>query len=94
MMNNRPSRYPEHEKLAAISDQSQTIGQFLDWLAEVGIHRARWVVLDSMWTEEESELCLDITSIQDLLAEYFDIDQDVITAEKWAMLDDLRARQQ
>ena len=26
------SKYPEHEKLSAIKDESQAIGEFLDWL--------------------------------------------------------------
>ncbi len=26
------SKYPEHEKLSAVKDQSQAIGEFLEWL--------------------------------------------------------------
>lgn len=29
------SDYPEHDKLSKISDQSQAIGEFLNWLADV-----------------------------------------------------------
>ena len=36
------SDYPEHDRLAAISDQSQTCGEFLEWLQEDGLHLMRW----------------------------------------------------
>lgn len=29
--------YPEHEKLRAISDKSQAIGEFLEWLETGGL---------------------------------------------------------
>ncbi len=31
------SDYPEHDKLSAISDKSQAIGEFLDWLMYGGL---------------------------------------------------------
>lgn len=31
-MGTKVSRYPEHDKLAKIKDESQSIGLFLDWL--------------------------------------------------------------
>jgi hypothetical protein len=41
--------YPEHEKLTAISDASQAIGEFLDWLSsEKSVHRMVW----REWDEE------------------------------------------
>lgn len=36
------SDYPEHDRMMAVKDQSETIGQFLDWLAEQGIKLAVW----------------------------------------------------
>lgn len=37
------SDYPEHEKLQSISDHSQVIGEFVEWLAgEKGIHLGEW----------------------------------------------------
>lgn len=36
--------YPEHEKLAAVKDRSQTIGEFLDWYqSEGGGVLAHWL---------------------------------------------------
>lgn len=84
-----PERYPEHEKLHKIKDQSQTIGQFLEWTGEKGWHLAEYV-------EEYEELDWDMLmpirrSITDLLAEYFGIDQNRLEAEKRQMLDEIRA---
>lgn len=37
------AEYPEHERLAAISDRSQEVGAFLDWLRQdQGVHLMRW----------------------------------------------------
>ena len=37
------SKYPEHEKLSAISDKSQACGEFIEWLGyEKGIVLAKW----------------------------------------------------
>jgi len=36
------SDYPEHDRLAAISDQSQVCGEFLEWLQSEGLHLMRW----------------------------------------------------
>lgn len=34
--------YPEHEKLAKVRDESQSIGEFLEWLSEKGIRLAAY----------------------------------------------------
>jgi hypothetical protein len=34
--------YPEHEKLQAVSEQTQAIGEFLDWLNSQGVHLMTW----------------------------------------------------
>lgn len=31
------TRYPEHEKLRAISDESQKVGAFIEWMREQGV---------------------------------------------------------
>jgi hypothetical protein len=36
------SNYPEHDKLTAISDQSQAIGEFLEWLPSQGRFIGAW----------------------------------------------------
>lgn len=75
--------YPEHERLAVIKDQSQTIGEFLDWLQAIGIVRAVWGPDESLYHDHHN--------IRDLLAEYFEIDQDRLEDEKRAMLDTMKS---
>lgn len=73
------SDYPEHDKLSAISDQSQTIGEFLDM--------GDWTLcrFDREWDEFRP------VSIEAALAEWFGIDRAKIAAEKDAMLVAIRA---
>ena len=35
------STYPEHEKLRAVKDRSQTIGEFVEWLEDQGTVHCR-----------------------------------------------------
>lgn len=64
---------PELDKMREISQLSQQIGSFLDWLRQ----------------EKKVRLNQDINSI---LAEYFDIDLEKIEAEKMAILEDFRQK--
>lgn len=77
------SAYPEHDKMSAVLEQSQTIGEFLDWLSEQGITRARFEKMEG-W--RDPVLVPTHESIEVLLARYFGIDLSVIEAEKRAML--------
>jgi len=77
--------FPEHEKLSLIKDESQKIGEFLDSLGEKGVELARW---------EGDELVPFHKSITDILAAYFDIDQNKIEKEKRGMLKTLRVDHQ
>lgn len=80
--------YPEHQKLAAISGQSQTIGEFLTWMfAECGIHRC----IVGRGVDDRFEP--DGRSVQTLLSCYFEIDLAVIEQEKMAMLNEMRDAQ-
>lgn len=94
--------YPEHEKLQAISDKSQTIYDFLEWvMAERGLSLGEWVPDDSGWngrvlrdpeTREALQRFMPATrSRRELLAAFFDIDLNKIEDEKRAMLDELRS---
>lgn len=77
--------YPEHEKLSKVSDESQTIGTFLDLS---GYTLCKWVEQDAC----DDDACVaggfvpDPGSIQRILADYFDIDLTIIEREKRAML--------
>jgi len=89
--------YPEYEKLKAISDKSQAIGDFLEWtrgtLCEVHHHskdcRGRGRVPECGLSE--GEFTPIRRSIIDQLAEHFEIDQQRLEDEKRAMLDELRS---
>ena len=78
-------RHPEHEKLKAISDTSQAIGEFLSWLQVEGM-----TICQLGRYEEFSPIR---TSISTLLARYFEIDEQKLEREKAAMLADIRAGQ-
>lgn len=81
------SKYPEHDKLKAISDDSQTIGEFLD---NCGYTLCEF--RESPTLSDYSEFVPLRKSIQDVLAEYFGIDLNLIEKEKRAMLEELCKR--
>lgn len=70
--------YPEHEKMAAVKDKSQIIGGFLDWLSTEGILLCKW--------DDNDRLAMVHLSIEEWLAQYFDIDLDKVEEEKKYML--------
>jgi hypothetical protein len=84
------SKYPEHDKLQAVQEESQTIGEFLDlgpyMLCE---HYAINPETGSPYIEPHWMPVRK--SISDILAEYFEIDQNKLEEEKRAMLDEMRA---
>jgi hypothetical protein len=92
---------PELERLSEVSERSNAIGQFLDWLREEkGYHVMRWSVKRD-WADydegdpegdEESELggVRVLESTEKLLAEFFDIDLEKVERERRALLDAIR----
>lgn len=77
--------YPEHEKLAAISDKSQVIGEFLEWAQqEKGWHLAEWNT--THFSNFDFMMPIPQT-IQVILSMFFNIDLDRLEKEKRAMLD-------
>ena len=66
-------KFPEHEKLKAVSAESQKTGAFLDWLQS---HYA-----EATW---------ELPRINQLLAEYYEIDENQLELEKRAMLNEMR----
>jgi hypothetical protein len=83
-------KYPECDKMIAVSKESQAIGNFLEWLGEQGI------LLAEYGTERyhRDQLMPKHISIEKLLAEYFEIDLDKVETERRAMLDDFRKDQE
>ncbi len=79
------NEFPEHVKQAKVLDQSQAIGEFLEWLDESG------VVLCHIDTDKAFDEFTPIRTPRiKLLARYFEIDLEKIEAEKRQMLDELR----
>ena len=77
--------YPEHEKLAAVSDDSDKLGDFLVWLQENGYVLARW---DNRRKPPQLWPCTEST--ESILAKHFEIDLDVLEREKSHMIEALR----
>ena len=91
---------PECEKLKAIQDKSQIIGEFLEWL---GVEKRYFLAKESERTVNTSESLsgksyqvTEITPIRDsrehLLAEFFNIDLTVVEQEKRALLKSLQSK--
>lgn len=76
--------YPEHEKMQAVLQESQAIGQFIDSTPYV---LAEYREIEGY---REAQLVPMTRSIERILAEHFGIDLGVIETEKRAMLDSLR----
>ena len=94
------TKYPEHEKLKAVVAQSQTVGAFLDWLRdEKGISLAVQHAHNESCSEggrwarcgySNGDYAPAFASTRNLLAEFFEIDEEKIENEKRAMLAELR----
>ncbi len=68
-------QYPEHEKLQLVKEKTQACGEFLDWLIE-----------EKGWEPRGG----GGANVRRLLAEFFEIDQDLIEREKEHMLESCR----
>jgi len=73
------SEYPEHDKLHAVVDKSQAIGEFLEWASERHGFRLCYLEGNRYWSVG--------TPVQRLLAEFFEIDENKLEEEKRAMLE-------
>jgi len=82
---------PECEKLHAVKDKSQAIGEFLDWLKNEKHYFIAERVVD--FIHEDSDLMPVWTSIEELLAEYFEIDLNKVEQEKRQLLNHIRKEQ-
>jgi len=78
---------PECEKLFAVSEKSNSIGTFLDWLKySKKVTFAEWAL-----GEDRQDA---LFRIEPLLAEYFNIDLDVVDKERSAFLKWLQEEQE
>lgn len=83
MNNDFAGKYPECEKAAKLSELSQKLGEFLEWLC-TRYTLASWNSGLDRWYPENP-------AIHQLLAEYLDIDLAKLVAEQRQILEDLRA---
>ncbi len=80
--------YPEHEKLEAVAEKSQLIGEFLEWL------EGHYTLAESRQPKGRlnQELWPARVSTEELLAKYFEIDTKKLEEEKRAILEAHRRR--
>jgi hypothetical protein len=77
---------PECNKILAVKDKSQIIGEFIDWLKERNIHLCTWLSGE----EGEERLGYVNEDIETLLAQFFNIDLNKVEKEKQMILRDLQ----
>jgi hypothetical protein len=83
----------ECEKLLNVSDKSQVIGEFLDWLKyKKEIVLCKLVRSKSISMFEEDSHAPIFTPNEKLLAEYFNIDLDKVEQERRTMLKAIREK--
>ena len=97
-MENEVRSYPECDKLAEASEESNKIGQFLDWMCdEKDIRFAKapnqeeFDALEEDGVEAYEGMVIEVYfNIHDLLAEYFNIDLNKVEKERQQMLENIR----
>ena len=83
----RPPGYPSVpnlDKALKIHDQSQAIGEFLDWCYQRG-----WFLCEH-WESHEFPVPIRENNTHRILAEYFGIDYDAMNKEQEAVLEYVR----
>ena len=102
------SRYPECDKLAAVSERSQAIGEFLEWLESSAVGPDKRPVFLAYYplithsndgtTLKKRDQYVSVrpaclnASIERLLAQFFEIDMDKVERERRKILEDLRSQ--
>ena len=74
------TNYPEHDKLMKVREESQIIGSFLDFCDYTLCY----------YSKRYDEFIPTDLSIEEILAEFFNIDLDIINQEKMEMLEQMR----
>ncbi len=85
MLKQEQVKTPELEKMLAVKDDSQKIGEFLEWCGE------QEIILAKQADEYGEGVLFQISQTREqLLAEYFGIDLDKCEAERRELLDAVR----
>lgn len=79
------SDYPEHDKMRAVKDHSQTVGDFIEWLMANGLSICEYDVDYRQGTYFPTP-----KSTRQLLADFFEIDLKKVDEEKDAMVEEMR----
>jgi hypothetical protein len=88
--------YPEHDRLAAIKPQAETVQAFLDWVLDAfqprGATRGGRVWLAAWRADQDGRDYLSAVreTRAEILAAHFGIDLDALEREKRAMLTEAR----
>jgi len=78
----RMKKYPECEKLAKVSKTSQKVGEFLDWLRG----DKEFILCKYIEDDDDGHDLVPVgCNIENLLAEYFEIDMDKVEKERRQM---------
>lgn len=85
-------KYTECEKMKEVQEDSQKIGEFLDWL-----QNDKQVILSRYYDDVECEHCEESTEqllsirlgVEELLSEYYEIDLNKVEEERQHMLKQL-----
>lgn len=91
-------KHPECEKMLAVREDSQKIGEFLEWLESKKITFFEWKEREyneemDEYIPEESGYCPYHYDMESLLAEFFGIDLDKVEQERRQILDEIRSKQ-
>lgn len=96
------NEYPEHEKLSALKGANNTVGEFLDWLAEEDLVIAEYGTGDPEADQFDSDstfnkgwphrLYQHLESNTSIIGRFFDIDPKKLDKEKDEMLVAIRAQ--
>ena len=93
-MTTEGSKYPECDKIVAVHDQSQKLGEFLDWLREQGWELCAYQGVEDEESEETPDGWYPIHKpAEQLLAKFFGIDLNKVEAERRALLEAIREKQ-
>ena len=82
--------YPEHEKLTLVKDNSQLLGEFLEWARGNSYEFCGRVVVDRDTPCEKVDYQPNRKSIEAILAEFYEIDLNKLEVEKVQMLEAIR----
>lgn len=79
--------HPETQKMVNAAPESQSIGEFVEWMGAQGIQLAEFVEIEGY---SEPKLMPVSRSLENMLADYFGIDLKAVEKERRKILASLR----